>query len=154
MREDFSASHQTAARKYEKYLVLFTKLLCKHQRNAVDSWVAKPYFPPDKCLPICKEYGNLRGEAVLTVRDGKPLDAIDVYLRILSGHPVHQMIAQFKLLFKDQPAFLGYWADTEDDEEQRLERQMSLMQSTRAPEKQAKRYFVPDSITDFDQVLG
>ena len=101
MREDFSASHQTAARKYEKYLVLFTKLLCKHQKNAVDSWVAKPYFPPDKCLPICKEYANLRGEAVLTVRDGKPLDAIDVYLRILSSHPVHQMIAQFKLLFKD-----------------------------------------------------
>lgn len=31
---------------------------------------------------------------------------------------------------------------------------MSLMQSMRAPDKQAKRYFVPDSITDFDQVLG
>ena len=28
------------------------------------------------------------------------------------------------------------------------------MQSMRAPEKQPKRYFVPDSITDFDQVLG
>ena len=31
---------------------------------------------------------------------------------------------------------------------------MGLMQSIRAPEKQAKRYYVPDSITDFDQVLG
>ena len=92
MTDDFSVTNP-AVKKYERYLVLFTKLLCKLQKNAVEQWVSKSYFPPDKCLPICKEYNNLRGEAILTKRSGKPQDAIDVYLRILTNFPVYKMIS-------------------------------------------------------------
>jgi hypothetical protein len=108
MREDFSAVHQTNARKYEKYLILITRLLCKLQKNKVEEWVCKSFFPPDKCLPIVKEYQNLRGEAILTMRSGKPLEAIEVYLKILSVYPIYKVMAQFNLLIKDKPSFLGY----------------------------------------------
>lgn len=42
------------------------------------------------------------------MRSGLPLDAIDVYLKILTSYPVHKMIGQFKLLYKDRPTFLDY----------------------------------------------
>lgn len=93
MREDFSALHQTTARKYEKYLILITRLLCRLQKSQVEQWVSRSYFPPDKCLPIVKEYANLRGEAILTMRSGKPLDAIEVYLKILTVFPIYKMLA-------------------------------------------------------------
>lgn len=75
--------------------MLFTRLLCKLNKNeaVVEQWVSKSYFPPDKCLPICKEYGNLRGQAVLTSRNGKPLEAIDVLLKILTNYPIHSMLS-------------------------------------------------------------
>lgn len=83
--------------------MLFTRLLCKPKtvqgkvvkanEIIVEQWVSKSYFPPDKCLPICKEFGNLRGEAILTTRSGKPIEAIDVYLKILSEYPVYKMLA-------------------------------------------------------------
>ena len=44
----------------------------------------------------------------MTMRSGLPLDAIDVYLKILTSYPVHKMIGQFKLLYKDRPSFLDY----------------------------------------------
>jgi hypothetical protein len=50
------------------------------------------------------------------MRGGKPLDAIDVYLKVLTAYRVDSLIAQFKLLYKDRPSFLGY-VDMEDVEE-------------------------------------
>ena len=52
----FSESLNQTVRKYEKYLILFTRLLCRFQGHLVDQWVSKSYFPPDQCLPICREY--------------------------------------------------------------------------------------------------
>jgi len=86
----------------------------------VDTWVSKSYFPPDKCLPICKEYGNLKGEAILTMRGGKHLESIDVYLKILTEYPVHNMLAEFKLLYKDRPSFLDYTDEQENEDDQQL----------------------------------
>ena len=31
--------------KYENYLVQFTKLLCQYDKNKVEYWVSKSYFP-------------------------------------------------------------------------------------------------------------
>ena len=42
------------------------------------------------------------------MRSGLPIDAIDVYLNILTSTPIHKMISQFKLLYKDRPSFLDY----------------------------------------------
>ena len=42
------------------------------------------------------------------MRSGLHIDAIDVYLKILTSFPVHKMISQFKLLYKDRPSFLDY----------------------------------------------
>jgi hypothetical protein len=39
MVEAFSEAQQDAARKYERYLILFTKLLCKLKKNEVEKWV-------------------------------------------------------------------------------------------------------------------
>jgi len=105
--------------------------------------VTKSYFPPDKCLPISKEYQNLRGEAILTMRSGKHLDAIEVYLKVLSCFPIYQILAQFHLLHKDRPNFLGYQEQDEDD--------LRLM--GRANQKDTSR-FVPDSVVEFDAILG
>ena len=146
MRESFTPQNQASAAKYEKYLVLFTKLLCKLQKGNVEKWVTKSYFPPDKCLPICKEYANLRGEAILTMRSGKHLDAIDVYMKVLSTYPIYKMLAQFKLLRKDRPSFLGY--QEQDDEDTRLVGR-NLGPGAKNPSR-----FVPDSIQDFDEILG
>lgn len=144
MREDFSAAHQTAARKYEKYLVLFTKLLCKFQKNQVEQWVSKSYFPPDKCLLICKEYGNLRGLAILTMRSGKPRDAISVYLEILSGFPMYKLIDQLKLLHKHhRPSFLAY-IDEEGSSDQEVRNYFLRGTDDR------RNYFVPEQVVLFE----
>lgn len=140
MREDFSAAHQTAARKYEKYLVLFTKLLCKYHKGQVETWVSKPYFPPDKCLSICKEYGNLRGLAILTMRSGKPRDAINVYLEILTSFPMYKLIDQLKLLHKHhRPDFLSY-VDEDNNETKNF--------LSRGDER--RNYFVPEQVVSFE----
>lgn len=79
------------------------------------------------------------------MRGGKTLDAIDVYLKILTIYPVYKMLSQFKLLFKDRPSFLGYTEDNVEDE-------------IRLPgghgSSQSRTAFVPDSIIEFDAVLG
>ena len=58
------------------------------------------------------------------MRSGKPLDAIDVYLKVLNNYPVYKMLAQFKLLFKDRPSFLGY-SDQDEEEVKMFERSLN-----------------------------
>ena len=59
------------------------------------------------------------------MRGGRPIEAIDVYLKILSSYPLYKMIPQFKLLFKDRPSFLGF-QDLDDEEISNLERTLSM----------------------------
>lgn len=65
------------------------------------------------------------------MRSGLPLDAIDVYLKILTNFPVIDMIYSFKKLVKDKPSFLNY----EDQEGETSIR-------------------VPETFVDFDSILG
>ena len=64
--------------------MLFTKLICKLEKDQIEQWVSKDYFPADKCLMVCKECNNLRGQAILTKRIGNPVKAIGHYLEILA----------------------------------------------------------------------
>jgi len=119
----------------------------------VEQWVSKSYFPPDKCLPICKEWDNLRGEAILTMRGGKPLEAIDVYLKILNEYEIYKMLVQFKLPFKDRPDFLGYFDVEEEEVKLPNSRVPGPAGSSLGPEL-VRKSFVPDSIVEFDALLG
>ena len=78
--------------KYEKYIILFTRLLCKLKKKTIEKWVSKEYFPADKCLHICREHANLHGLAILTKRSGKPLKAIVHYLEILTQIPINKLV--------------------------------------------------------------
>ena len=50
--KEITSVSQRDKQKYESYLVQFVRLLCKHDANAVEEWVEKSYFPPEKCLPV------------------------------------------------------------------------------------------------------
>jgi hypothetical protein len=51
------------------------------------------------------------------MRSGKPLDAINVYLEILSSFPMYKLIDQFKLLYRHhKPSFLAYTDNEEGPE--------------------------------------
>ena len=65
--------------KYESYLVQFTKLLCQFDKNKVEYWVSKAYFPISQCLDVCREQENDRGVAILVIRSGN----FEQYLKIL-----------------------------------------------------------------------
>lgn len=69
-------SEKVEQEKYEKYIVLFTMLLCKLQKNEIEDWVGKCFFPTDNCLKVCREYNNLMGVAILSRRSNRPLEAI------------------------------------------------------------------------------
>ena len=90
------------------------------------------------------------------MRSGRPIEAIDVYLKIISAYPIYKMIPQFKLMYKDRPSFLGF-QDLDDEEVQSLERGLSMTPSQRqggVSKEQMRRHFVPDSVIEFDELLG
>jgi len=66
------------------------------------------------------------------MRSGLPLDAIDVYLKVLTQYPTHRMISQFGKLYKNRPKFLNYVDLSLGDKQE---------------------YYVPDSFVGFDKVL-
>ena len=47
--------HRQLALKYERYMEQLIKLLCKQAPDEVEGWVARLYFPIEKCLKICKD---------------------------------------------------------------------------------------------------
>ena len=80
------------------------------------------------------------------MRSGRPIEAIDVYLKILSAHPIYKLISQFKLLFRDKPNFLGF-TDLEEEDHQNFDRSRK-----KAPQMiRQDRHFIPDSIVEFDE---
>ena len=91
------------------------------------------------------------------MRSGLPLDAIDVYLKIMTSYPVYKMIGQFKLLYKDRPSFLNYVDLGETDatnQDQGNNEYDKKGKDHMAGKQQQRNYFVPDSIIEFDAVLG
>ena len=100
--------------KYERYIVQFTKLICSQDPDSVEKWVSKVYFPVEKCLPICEESHKV-GEAILTMRSGRPHAAIDLYCQILTGFPILGLLEQIKLLYKDEPNFLKDLIEDDDE---------------------------------------
>ena len=81
------------------------------------------------------------------MRSGRPIEAIDVYLKILSAHPIYKLISQFKLLFRDKPDFLGF-TDLDEEEYQNFDRSNRKKQTQMLRQD---RHFIPDSIVEFDE---
>jgi hypothetical protein len=79
----YQPERQKQANLYTTFLVRFTRLLCEYQKNKVEQWVKKDYFPITECLEVCKAMKHERGEAALIKRDGQLLNAIKLYLGII-----------------------------------------------------------------------
>lgn len=60
--------------------------------TSIERWVTKSYFPVDECLKICEAAKNLHGQAILKQRGGKPIKAIDRYLKILGQIPINELV--------------------------------------------------------------
>lgn len=78
--------------KYIKYIELFTKLLCKLEKDEVEEWVEKPFFPPEVCLKVCIEQNCYKGVAILSRRSNRPLEAIQAYLDLLASIPINKLL--------------------------------------------------------------
>lgn len=99
--------HTKKATKYQKYIVLFTKLLCKLHKPNIEEWVSQTFFPAEQCLKVCREYNAIRGIAVLTKRCGKMLDAIQAYMQILGQLPLNKLVEEIVLVYRhNKPNFL------------------------------------------------
>ena len=132
------------SRKYERYLVQFTRLICNQDQESVEKWVSKSYFPVEKCLAICHEVHPI-GEAILTMRNGRPHAAIDMYCEILTNFPILGLLEQIKLLYRDEPNFLqGLIEDDEDHDDD-----MSLFQS-----QETFNTLALTQIAKFDSIIG
>lgn len=124
-------------RKFENYILLFTKLLCKHNKDEIEDWVKECYFPADKCLQICKDFGNLKGQAILSMRNYRPIEAISAYLQLLSSLPADKFLDQIKLSFHHLPTFLSEYQQSETNS-------LALR----------KNFFEPELIREFDLYLS
>ena len=91
----------------------------------------------------------------MSSRSGKHIEAIDVYLKILTSYPIQKMLAQFRLLYKDRPNFLNY-VDLGEAERQEHsnEQDKKGKEAAGSASKQQRNYFIPDSFIEFDAVLG
>jgi len=79
------------------------------------------------------------------MRSGKPLDAINIYLEILSSYPIYKLIDQFKLLHKHhKPSFLAY---QETEESTEVEPRVSAILHK---ESDRRNYFVPEQVVNFE----
>lgn len=45
--QETDSIHTAKATKYTKYIVLFTKLLCKLRKPNLEEWVREPFFPAE-----------------------------------------------------------------------------------------------------------
>ena len=60
--------------------------------TSIEQWVTKSYFNTEECLKICEAAGHLHGQAILRKRGGKPIKAIDLYLKILKQIPINELV--------------------------------------------------------------
>lgn len=79
----YQPERQKQSQLYTTFLVRFTRLLCEFQKNQVEKWVKREYFPVTECLEVCRAMKNERGEAVLLKREGQYLPAIKQYLSMI-----------------------------------------------------------------------
>ena len=135
---------QKLTQKYENYLVQFTRLLCQYDKNKVEYWVSKPYFPVNQCLEVCRAQENDRGVAILLMRSGDYQAAIRVYLSILDKISTQKLLEQIKLIYKDEPNFL----EGLDTESQKKDTDLANWRPQR------KNQVVLQVIALFDQILG
>ena len=64
-------------------MILHTRLLCKFERERVQDYVKKEYYPVTECLEICKEEKVPRAVAELLKRNGNFLLSLKAYLEIV-----------------------------------------------------------------------
>ena len=143
---DSEKASQEKQEKYETYILLFTKLLCKLNKQEIECWVEKPYFPPEKCLKICQEHNNLQGVAVLSRRSNRPLAAIEAYLDLLRGIPLSKLLEQIKLT---------HFSKRVDRESVSISFQPQFLPDTeQAWQTYRRNYLQPGHLRQFDRYLG
>ena len=54
-------------------MTLYTRLLCKYEREKVHEYIKKDYYPVKECLEICMEEKIERAVAELLKRNGNYL---------------------------------------------------------------------------------
>ncbi len=79
----YSKEKVEQATRYKKILIKHIKLMCVHEREKVEDFVKKPYYPIDECMQICKEEELERAVAALHIKGGEFMTAIRKYLEIL-----------------------------------------------------------------------
>lgn len=77
-----------------QYLVLYTKLLCKFQRNEVHEFVKKDYYPINECLELCRAEKIPKAIAELLKRNGNYLESLETYLDIIDKLDMVEMIKE------------------------------------------------------------
>ena len=83
------------------------------------------------------------------MRSGKPLDAINIYLEILTSFPIYKLIYKLKLLHKHhKPSFLAY---TDSEEGTEVEPRVNVILPK---ESDRRNYFIPEQVVNFEQILG
>ena len=92
---------------YQELLVMFTRHMCDYDREQVEFWVEKDYFPTKQCIEICRDKKNLSAEAKLLEKMNDCKAAIQIYLEVISKINPKRMSDQLLMVKRDDCAWGG-----------------------------------------------
>lgn len=87
---------------YKNLLLILTKRMCDFDKDQVEYWVDRDYFPAQKCLDIVREKKNLLAEAKLLEKLNDCKAAIQIYLEVISKINTKRMTDQLLMVKKNE----------------------------------------------------
>ena len=82
----------------QDYLIKYIELMCEFDRDNVEDWVSKDFFPPEECLRVCQKHKNEMGEYKCTERLGKLAEAINILLFAINRIDCKRVLDQMDII--------------------------------------------------------